>query len=137
MSAASFVLCVATCVRSVRTGDLLIALGWHAVVARSDPGLILVNVSRAGADDPPGWRYDTWPHAAGWPSWDRAGRGWWGRLGFGHFVGWRGPGRRVDQFVVPHYFVAVLAGLPPGMVLYRRLRARRGARPGLSRTDSS
>jgi hypothetical protein len=36
---------------------------------------------------------------------------WWNRLGCGHYVGATATNQRVDQFVVPCYFVVVIAGL--------------------------
>ena len=126
---ASLVLCLAAAamwVRSTRRGDVFTAGGRHGLVIRSQPGLIIVNVSPGVAGDGPEWRHEALPYPAGWSRWSRQDPRWWNRLGFGHDVGWT-QGQRVHSLVLPYYFVVSVTGVLAGLFLVaQRLRARRG-----------
>ena len=124
---ASLVLCLAAAVmwlRSTWRGDALTVGGPLGLVIRSQPGLIIVNVSPGAAENRRGWRHEAWPYPAGWSRWSRQRPRWWHRLGFGHDVGWT-EGQRVDSLVLPYYFVVSVAGVLAGLFLVQRLRARR------------
>src|SRR5687768_9738164 len=92
--AASLVLCLATTilwVRSIWRADLIAAKTSHRIILRSEPGLLFLDVYRVDGRRMDWW-YDTWPHAPGWSAWSRLDRRWWGRLGFGHHIGWADTG---------------------------------------------
>jgi hypothetical protein len=113
-AAISLVICLAAAVmwaRSLRAGDLFVYIGQHAVGIRSEHGLIEVDLHRADADRARGWWHDSWLHAPDWSPWSSLGRGWLARLGFAHNIGSTAGGNRVDQFVIPYYFVVGATGL--------------------------
>jgi hypothetical protein len=130
----SLLLCLATCalwVRSLRTGDMLTWAGERAIVVRSDPGLITVNVSLAEPDQQLGFRYDSWTHSSDWSLWRWMGPRWWDRMGFGHYVGGSRTGQRVDQYVFPDYAVVVATAVLPAFACVRWFHSRRRTRIGL------
>jgi hypothetical protein len=133
IAAAALVICLTACamwLRSLWRGDVLRVTGRHEIVIMSEAGLILTNVSRGDPGVKQGWAHEAWQRPASWSPWQRLGSRWWDRLGFGHYVGSAPSGQRIDQFVVPHYFVALASALPPGMFLWRVVRRWRRSRVG-------
>jgi hypothetical protein len=119
------VLLIVLWVRSYWRGDLIGVVGNRSLHIRSEQGLIFTDVSTADAGDRRGWRHRMWPQTPDWSPWSGLGRHWWDRLGFGHYVGSTSTNQRVDQFVVPHYFVVVIAGLLAALPVASKYSSRR------------